>query len=68
MVLTNASDRKVRAALERAGKDSYYSFGVGDDPGARLVNSLTVGEDTCTIWRQAQVTPLPLWLQNHAPS
>lgn len=68
MVLNNASDRRVRAALERAGEGSYYTFGIGNDPAARLINSLTVGEDICTIWRQAQVTPLPLWLQSHAQS
>jgi hypothetical protein len=63
VVLTVVSDRKVRAALARAGDGSYHVFGERNDGAGRLYNALQFGCDTCTIMKQAQVTPLPLWLE-----
>lgn len=65
LVLNNASDRKVNAALERAGKDSFYRFASTGTSQGNPVNGLMFGEDTVEICVDDQRVPLPEWLEAH---
>jgi hypothetical protein len=60
LVLHAASQRKLGAALARAGENAYYVFGEKDGPN-RIRQALCYGCDTCTIMKTEQVIPLLTW-------
>ena len=62
IVLTAASDRKVKTALDRAGDGSFHRFASTGTSQGNPVNGLMFGEDTVEICVDGSVTPLPEWL------
>ena len=62
LVLNNASDRKVRAALDKAGADSFYRFESSGTSQGNLVHGLSFGDDTIQICVDDSTQPLAEWL------
>lgn len=65
LVLNDASDRRVLAALDRAGVDSFYRFASTGTSQGDPANGLMFGEDIIEICINGAVTPLPEWLATH---
>jgi len=61
VVLQKASQRKVEAALARAGDYGYLVFGERAEGLGRLYNALQYGCDTCTIMLCVRTMPLLAW-------
>jgi hypothetical protein len=69
IVLTNASDRKVRAALARHGDSAHYIFGAtGTSQGSTPHALLSGGEDTVSICIDDTTIPLQEWLAKNPPA
>lgn len=65
LVLNNASDRRVRTALDRAGDGSSYRFGATGTSQGNPAHGLMFGEDMVEICVDDTTVPLTEWLTQH---